>query len=317
MNRTLKFDVMKKIYFLLLFAAAGLHAQIPNSGFENALGYGGENVADWGQPFSFPVWIDLETGESHAHEITFGDQLLGMFCSSVADAHSGEKAMLIRNAFNITTNAVIPGKVSLFNSEISETATGWNAGIPVGADTDIQFLSFWYKFAPAANDVAEATLELFNADSQSIGLAKISISEPAEVYTYASTPLVLTGIEGAPAFVHIEFSMAPEGSVPAFGSSLTIDDLKVNPNQLRTQAFDQAPFTIWPTIAGNEINILKNGDDSSVHEFTIIDIQGKIVSEQRLKPNNGIASKIDIGALSSGLYLLRSADGFTAKFIKK
>jgi hypothetical protein len=85
--------------------------------------------------------------------------------------------------------------------------------------------------------------------------------------------------------------------VPAFGSSLTIDDLKVNPNQLRTQAFDQAPFTIWPTIAGNEINILKNGDDSSVHEFTIIDIQGKIVSEQRLKPNNGIASKIDIGAL--------------------
>jgi uncharacterized protein (DUF1330 family) len=39
-------------------------------------------------------------------------------------------------------------------------------------------------------------------------LAKISISEPAEVYTYASTPLVLTGIEGAPAFVHIEFSMA-------------------------------------------------------------------------------------------------------------
>jgi len=210
MNRTLKFDVMKKIYFLLLFAAAGLHAQIPNSGFENALGYGGENVADWGQPFSFPVWIDLETGESHAHEITFGDQLLGMFCSSVADAHSGEKAMLIRNAFNITTNAVIPGKVSLFNSEISETATGWNAGIPVGADTDIQFLPFWYKFAPAANDVAEATLELFNADSQSIGLAKISISEPAEVYTYASTPLVLTGIEGAPHLSILNFLWRPK-----------------------------------------------------------------------------------------------------------
>lgn len=308
---------MKKIYFLLLFAAAGLHAQIPNSGFENALGYGGENVADWGQPFSFPVSIDLETGESHTDEITFGDQLLGMFCSSVTDAHSGEKAMLIRNAFNITTNTVIPGKVSLFNSEISEMATGWNAGIPVAADVDIQFLSFWYKFAPAGTDVAEATLELFNTDNESLGTAKIAISEPADVYTYASTPLILTGNGGTPAFVHIEFSMAPEGTTPVFGSSLTIDDLKVNPNQLQTQAFASAAFTVWPTVAGNEINILKNGDDSSLHEFTIIDILGKTVSNRRLKPNNGIASKIDISTLSSGLYLLRSADGFTAKFIKK
>lgn len=317
MNRTLKFDVMKKIYFLLLFAAAGLHAQIPNSGFENAFGYGGENVADWGQPFSFPVSIDLETGESYTDQITFGDPLLGMFCSSVADPHSGEKAMLIRNAFNITTNTVIPGKVSLFNSEISEMATGWNAGIPVAADVDIQFLSFWYKFAPAGTDVAEATLELFNTDNESLGTAKIAISEPAEVYTYASTPLVLSGNGGTPAFVHIEFSMAPEGTTPVFGSSLIIDDLKVNPSQLQTEAFAQTPFSVWPTIAGNEVNILRNGNDANVYLFTIVNVQGQIVSEQKLKPNNGIASKIDVGALSSGLYLLRSADGFTAKFIKK
>jgi hypothetical protein len=52
MNRTLKFDVMKKSTSCY-FSQPRVCTQIPNSGFENALGYGGENVADWGQPFSF------------------------------------------------------------------------------------------------------------------------------------------------------------------------------------------------------------------------------------------------------------------------
>jgi hypothetical protein len=117
--------------------------------------------------------------------ITFGDQLLGMFCSSVADAHSGEKAMLICNAFNITTNTVIPGKVSLFNSEISETATGWNAGIPVGADRHPILVVLVNLRPPMMWPKQPRVVQC--RQSKPIGLAKISISEPAEVYTYAST----------------------------------------------------------------------------------------------------------------------------------
>lgn len=308
---------MRKIYALLFFATAGLYAQIPNSDFEAGLGYGGEQVADWGQFFLFPVTIDIETGESHSDVITFGDQVLGMFCSSVQDAHSGDRAMLIRNAFNVTTNTVLPGNVSLFNSEISEMPTGWNTGAPVPADADIQFLSFWYKFAPMGNDVAEASLELFNTNSESIGTAKIKISQPAETYTYASTPLVLSGNGGEPAFIHISFNMAAEGSTPVFGSYLTIDELKVNPGLLQTDTFAQTAFSVWPTVATDEINISKNGNATGSQNFKVANIEGKIVAENLLKLDNGNVETINISGLASGFYILKFDDGFTAKFIKK
>jgi len=308
---------MKKIYLLLFFTAVNMYAQIPNRDFETGLGYGGENVASWGQPFSFAVSINPETGETIQDEITFGEQTLGMFCSAVPDPHSGEKAMLIRNGFNITTNTVLPAHVSLFNSEMSDFPSGWNVGIPVAADIDIQFLSFWYKFAPVGNDAAQATLELFNTEGESIGTAKIRILEPASTYTYATAPMVLSGIGGDPAFLRIDFALETEDTAAVFGSTLTIDDLAVNPSQLQTENFAQTGFLVWPTLASSEINILTNGNGLQAQNFKIANIEGKIVAEKQLQINSERSQKIDISALANGFYILSSDDGFTAKFIKK
>ena len=305
---------MKKIYILMLFAFTAIQAQIPNSDFEQAIGYGLENVSAWGQPFTFTI-VMTETGETISDEITWGEQALGMFCSSVAEPHSGERAMLIRNAFNVTQGTVIPGNVSLFNTAVSQSATGWNGGIPLEADADIQFLSFWYQFAPLGNDVAEAKLELFNSGSEMIGTAKIQISEATTAYTYASIPLTAIGV-GNPAFITIEFSMAAEGSIPVFGSTLLVDDLRVNPSQLSASTFEQAGFSIYPTVANSEINVQKNGT-AGKYNFKIINIEGKTISENKLELQSGIPAKIDVSMLSSGFYILKSDDGFTTKFIKK
>lgn len=293
-----------------------MHAQIPNCNFEQATGYGLENVWAWGQPFSYPITIDLETGQSTYDQILFGEAAIGTFCLSVPDAHTGSRAMLIRNALNTTQNIVIPGNVNLFNTEISETPTGWNAGIPLNPDADIQYFSFWYKFAPIGNDVAEANLLVVNTNDEVMGTAKIQISEAANTYTYVSVPLTInTG--GNPAFISITFSMAAEGSIPVFGSTLIVDDLSVNPTSLQTNAFGTNSFSVWPTVATQEINIQKNGSNSASQHFRIVNVEGKVVSDNQLKLQNGIAEKINISQLANGFYILKSDDGFTTKFIKK
>jgi hypothetical protein len=306
---------MKKNYLLLLLVFAAAHAQVPNSNFEQGSGYGLENVAAWGQPFLFPITLNTETGESTADEITFGGPTIGSFCTSVQDPHSGERAMLIRNAFNVTANKVIPGKASLFNTAISEVPSSWNLGIPVEPNADIQFLSFWYKFLPVGNDVAEAKLELFNVDGESIGVAKLQFSEPKYNYVSAVVPLVIT-LDDTPAFMTIDFSMAAEDSEPAFGSTLIIDDVAVNPTALQTAQFQSDSFSVWPTVANSEINVQKNGAAGN-HNFKIINIEGKTISENRLELQSGIPAKLDVSSLSSGFYILKSDNGYTAKFIKK
>jgi hypothetical protein len=311
---------MKKFYILLLAAfASNAQAQIengiynvPNNNFEESIGYGNE-IRNWGQFFLVPVTLS-ENGESTFDLITF-DNTAG-FCNATTDSYSGGKAMKITNAFNETTQTVIPGKSNLFNEDISVLPTGWNTGIPVPLGADIDFLAFFYKFMPLGNDIAEARIELFNDNGESIGLGKLQISEPAYSYTSTVIPILITPSE-TPVFMTIGFSMAAEGSVPVFGSSLIIDDISVNANLLQTQLFDVPSFLVWPTNTDHEINIRQNGNASGNHIFSIVNIEGKIVQQTSISLEPGVAGKIDVSQLSGGVYFLKSSDGFTARFIKK
>lgn len=312
---------MRKFYTLFLLAVASLlNAQVPNSDFETGLGYGLENVANWGQFFAITISIDMETGETTQDEIMYTPDAIGTFCTSTnVDPHSGERAMLIRNAFNVTQNQVIPGEANLFNSEISELPTGWNFGIPVEADAEFNSLSFWYKFNPVGNDVAVAKLKLSDANGETIGEAKILISGATDEYTYASVPITFTSIAD-PAFLTIQFSMQEEGTTAVFGSSLTIDDLSVD-NVLATHNFSASAFSLYPTIADQEINI-QNGNAASDgnYSFSIINAEGRIISKTALEMQSGNASSINVSQLSSGIYFLKTESGnmnFTTKFIKK
>jgi hypothetical protein len=312
---TLKPSIMRQIYALLLLACGSAWAQVPNSDFEAGTGYGLENVTAWGKFFIYTVTIDMETGENIQDEITFGDNMIGSFCTSTTDSHTGERAMLVRNAFNVTRNEVIPGEANLFNTEIADTPTGWNFGVPVQADADIELLSFWYKFAPLGNDIAEAKLTLFADGVGEVGSAKIQISEAANAYTYATVPITFTSIE-TPTFMTISFTMQAEGSTPVFGSYLTIDDLAVNSNALQTQTFEKDSFVLFPTVAQNTIQI-QSGMNGPM-TFEIIDTQGKTVLQNHASLQPGVATSIDVSRLSSGVYVFRTQNGQAIKkFIKK
>jgi CRISPR/Cas system CSM-associated protein Csm3 (group 7 of RAMP superfamily) len=114
----------------------------------------------------------------------------------------------------------------------------------------------------------------------------------------------------------LSFSMAQEGSTPTFGSVLIVDDVFINNMTLGTVINKASQFSIYPTVAQNEININKgNKVANGNYDFKIVNVEGKIVKEVSLNLTENEA-KIDVSQLSSGMYIVKS-ENFVGKFIKE
>ncbi|HLA55459.1 MAG TPA: T9SS type A sorting domain-containing protein [Flavobacterium sp.] len=305
---------MKKFYILFITAlTTGALAQVPNSSFEETIGYGNE-LRYWGAFFTIPVTFDLNgTGQS---DLIVYDGV-SSFCHPVTDAFSGEKAMEIRNAYNETTDKVIPGFTTLFNESNSTSASGWNTGFPLPVGATVEFFGFHYKFFPLGNDVAKATLEVFG-ESGLIGTAEVVISGATTEYTYVASPIDFTSNE-TPVFMTISFSMAAEGSAPVFGSSLVIDDVDLNNSSLHAVEHDATPFALYPTLATDEIHLVANAASNELFAVAVIDVQGRTAKQQQLQLSD-TPSTLNVGDLAQGVYILRAVSGktsYTGRFIKK
>jgi hypothetical protein len=308
---------MNKFYTLILLGFMGVaNAQVPNHSFEESIG-DGFTLKNWGALIIQPVTIDVATGNTTRDDIMF-DSGAG-FSMPVGDCVTGNWSMRVSNALNLTQNTVIPGRASLFNDAESETHTGWNNGIPLPENTNVQFLGFDYMFFPAGDDVAEATLELFSSGGESVGKAVITISGFSSDFEYVYVPVNFTSTE-TPVFMTIEFSMVKEGSTPTFGSSLLVDNVIVNHLALGNNKPVSSTFTIFPTVAENQLNIVKNtGEEMRNFMISIVDVGGKTILQQSLEFSDS-PSQIDISSLANGVYFLKALSGNTSevtKFIKK
>ena len=75
-------------------------------------------------------------------------------------------------------------------------------------------------------------------------------------------------------------------------------------------------FSIYPTVAQNEINITKGSKVASGnYDFKIVNVEGKIVQEVSLNLTENDA-KIEVSQFSSGMYIVKS-ENFVGKFIKE
>jgi hypothetical protein len=312
-----KIIVMNKFYTLLLLAFFGVAtAQVPNNSFEESIG-DGLTLKNWGAFFIQPFAIDVATGNVTSDDIMFENGV--GFSMPVGDCVTGNWSMRIGNALNVTQNTVIPGRSSLFNDAESDFHTGWNNGIPLPENANVQFLGFDYMFFPAGDDVAEAKLELFSAEGTSVGKAIITISGFSSNFEYVYVPVNFTSAE-TPVFMTIDFSMAKEGSVPAFGSSLLVDNVIVNHMALGNNKPNTSAFTVFPTLAENQLNIVKNtSGENRNFTISIVDVSGKTIRQQSMELSDS-PSQIDISTLANGVYFLKAISGNTAevtRFIKK
>ncbi|MGL2966248.1 T9SS type A sorting domain-containing protein [Flavobacterium sp. XGLA_31] len=311
---------MKNNYLLSLVLTLAISqvnfGQVVNGNFENVKA----NLlpSNWGMTFLQQGGFDPETGEA------FGDQIQYTWCIpsmvyATTEAQSGDYAMEISNAFNLTQNTVIPGMATIF-SDPEQDGPGWNPGIPVQATDAIDMIGFYYKFIPAGNDIAEARISVYDANSNEIGHANIDISGTNNQFQYIYQTINYTS--NAPrAHMTISFSMAKEGSVPTFGSRLVVDNVVTNwaALNLATLPFSSR-ISVFPTLVTDELNINTFGMTQGPVTYKITNSEGKVLTQNTVNESSAYVYTMDVSSLSAGLYFITinsSLGKITKKFIKK
>jgi hypothetical protein len=313
---------MKKNYILLIFLSCFTHlnAQVINGNFETIKENG--SVSNWGINFFIPVSLNNETGESIPNQIIFDNS--NNVVSSTSQAHSGEHALEIRNAFNVTTNTVMPGGAVIFHDATFDIP-GYNFGVPIEANQHPEILGFYYKYQPVGQtDVFTALIAIQNENGNEIGRATILLNASDYVYNpnaefvYIEAPIIYTSEETA-AHMDISFSMGLAENA-TFGTRIIIDDVVVNRTTLAVNELTNPKFTIYPTITKDELNISGEFQIGKNYSYTLYDIQGKNIRTQNIEYTYNNNSTIDVSDLTSGMYLLSlnlNGNILTEKFIKK
>ncbi|WP_162127549.1 T9SS type A sorting domain-containing protein [Flavobacterium phycosphaerae] len=311
---------MKKNYLfstaLALLISSVSFSQVVNGDFENVK----SNFlpSNWGMTFIQQVGFDPETGESFGDEMQYTWCIPSMVYASF-EPQSGDYAMEISNAFNITQGVVVPGMATIF-SDPEQDSPGWNPGIPVEPTDNISMIGFYYKFMPAGDDIAQARIQVSDSNGIEIGHAFIDISGIHNSFEYVYEPITYTS-NATPASIVISFTMAKENSTPTFGSRLIIDNVVTNFAALNLDTNElNAKVTVYPTFVENELNIDTKGLTEGQVAYKVMNTEGKVVKQNVVTENANYIYTMDVSQLSSGLYFIKidsSLGPITKKFIKK
>ena len=289
---------MMKPILLFLAGTLGCHtlfAQIPNAGFENLTDDG--NISYWGNNFMQVAWLD-SLGVVHGDSIVFDQHLL----FSTTDAHTGSRAMEMRNAYNYSAGENISGQGIL--SSMPEFSS-FNVLVPVTSRPEA--CGFSYKFFPAGDDMAAGHLSVRDADGAEIGFTHIVLAGHSFSYLRVSAPVTYTGNAPA-AYVAVSFETAAPFSEPVFGTRFLVDDV-----------FLEAPMSVSEAEGNHAPDIYPNPADASFNIFSTDAVQTVSVRNMagmEVAASTAPVQQMDCSRLPVGAYLVTMA---TAKgnFTKK
>lgn len=276
---------MKKIliYICLLFLTLTVKAQVPNPGFEYL--NPDFTVSNWGNMYAWGI----------NDSIMFDGY--GLYGPS-PDAHTGQNAMELRNAMNFTTNEVMVGAVTADTDSVYASWGGVFELFPVTTVPD--HLGFYYKYIPVGNDMAMATLAVYDANGVMIGDVNM-VLPPAGTYTYAAQPVNYSS-PGVPASAFLNFSNAIPGSPANFGTRLVIDDIEINPaTAVGENVKSKDELQLFPNPAKTDITI--------AHRNTKFDFYIYNVHLQPMEIGTATGNTtIPVGSLSPGVYIMQTSD---------
>lgn len=290
---------MKRMITLAAFGILvfSVKAQIPNNGFETL--NADNNVSQWSKSFLMVIWID-STGESHGDSIVFDSPNHALYLPTT-DAHSGQYALEMRNAYNFTSNTGISG--GAFLSATDEYNVGFEVPVPVSPMLPETF-SFYYKYFPLASDSAQAVAKLFDSDGIQIGEAVRTLGGTTSTYTLASVPVNYSEVRPVESIV-ISFSTSIPGNEPTFGTRLLVDDVALDGSLGLKE--EQNALLLFPNPASSQVVI--NGLIGN-EQFIVSNLNGEQIFAGS---NNG---KLDCTSWPNGVYLLNIA-GENGSVVKK
>lgn len=288
-------------YFILILAISltcvcSNHAQtVLNNGFENI--NSNNSIKHWGNVYLMSVWID-SNGVSHSDSIIYD----GPFYNSTSNAHTGSKALELRNAWNYTTNKGIAGAVgcdedSIFSgfgpiNMVPTNATPFNPFSPFN-------FGFYYKFSPQNNDSALAEITLWDSSGNQLGQGTIIIGTPTNNYTLINAPLNYTS-SGIAAFYSFRISnfytAAPDVRQPSLGTRLLVDDIGFN-FVTNVSSIKEEKTLIYPNPASEFITI--EIPANKLFNYCINNISGQTIQNGFLTSKSTI---IPLTKLNSGIY---------------
>jgi hypothetical protein len=191
---------------LLLTVTAG--AQIPNSGFETLTV--DDKISQWGKTFLMMVIID-----SNGNSISDSIVMDNAWYFATPEAHSGQWAMEMRNAYNYNSGDQFAG--GAFLSADESYSNGFMQLVEIAPVQPPERLTFWYQFIPAGPDTATAVLALYDVDGIQIGEANVRIGQTTNGYTLADVPVAYTQLS-AVHYITMAFSTNVPYGPATFGT---------------------------------------------------------------------------------------------------
>jgi hypothetical protein len=288
-----------KIFTACLFlTATQLKAQIPNPGFEN---FNTCNVtANWSHFFLLGFTLD-SLGNTVTDSIVYDG--VNYVNSPTSDAHSGNWALSIRNAYNYTQNSMIAGKAVVFEDS-SFCSAGYVTLLPMMPipNHPAEF-SFWYKYLPVNNDTAYAEAVLTDSLGYEIATAKKIITTQQTTYVQEVIPFNYQ-MAGEASFYSIRFSTSIPDEFPhqiSLGTRLLIDDVNFAGNSSIPTLDDELFTTLFPNPAFQTFSI-RSTQPFIYTSITIMDMHGNT-----LVVLNPQGTTFDCSGLNPGMYLVKIA----------
>lgn len=300
---------MKKTAILTLCMVIALigRSQVLNSGFENLNPNG--TIKNWGDIFLWAVSLD-SNGVATPDSVIFDYKLY----FSTNDAHTGAKALEMRNAFNYTSNQKIAG-----SARVSKNDTDYAAFVEmIDAQQRPSHFNFYYKFYPAGMDTAQGYMSVFDSLGNEIGSAELNITVATSIYQLASQPILYTSQDPA-AFITMGFRTAKPGTAANFGTRFLVDDINLLITALDEKNFENSKLVCFPNPSGEFIDISL---DAALHaregKIEIADANGKIVGKRNFSGGEKLI-RFQTSDLPNGVYAIHfytKEKSYCSTFIK-
>lgn len=295
---------MKQTMTVMMMALACYgQAQVLNSGFESLNASG--SIKNWGMTAPITQTIDLN---GNVDSLVTDQQLY----FSTTDAHTGQRALEMRNAYFYNSGEQIAGSVSLVTNDSVYDAF---ASLPPMSGQPTHF-TFYYKFFPVSNDVAYGWMSLLDSGGMEIGRADITITAASAGYVQASAPITYTG-PGPVAFVQSGFSTAAPGTAPNYGTRFLVDDVNAVATGI-AELHEDAALRCYPNPATSSLTLDLDVPVQNVVELHLSDAQGRDLGPASYTATQSGLS-LDVQALPAGVYsiLLRGSHrSYAGRFVK-
>ncbi len=294
---------MKKLTLLLILLTIRFNASAqvptPNPGFE--LQSVDSTPLYWGALTLFAIQID-SNGNS-LDSLVFDGKLYG----TTTDAHTGNYALELRNAYDFYAQIGYEGKAFAMQDSsqfYSPSLDFTNLGNP-------DVVSFFYKYSPMGNDSAYVRVKVYDEFFSEIASSDISLGGLVSTYTQVNLPVVYYQT-GSATIVELGFFNSTPSGTTTLGTRMQVDDVSITTTTGISYAVGEENIKVSPTPANTLMHLTSS---QKIDKINVFDINGKLT--QSIK---GDQKTIDCSVWPEGMYLLKISSGnkiFSQKTIIK